>query len=320
MTKPIASDTVRSGEIVTHNGIDADVRLTICVPAFRDDAGPLIKQLTRLPDAKACALMIYDDGSNFPAMTNSIVSKLSAYPGPATLISATANHGRAHARNRLTAHATTDWILLLDADMLPDSEAFLQTYFQIIQTLDEPALIVGGFSLAQAQIGRQQALHAAQSRKSECLAATTRQTQPGLYVFSSNILAHKDVLAEVTFDRGFKGWGWEDTDWGIRVSEHFHVRHIDNTATHLGLDTTKKLIGKYAASAQNFARLITRHPRQTADMPLLKAAHLMRKIPLCGLIRRITKSVACDPLGITPMRLRLAALKVFRAASYAKIL
>jgi hypothetical protein len=31
----------------------------------------------------------------------------------------------------------------------------------------------------------------------------------------------------IPFDEAFSGWGWEDTDWGIRATKYFPVRHIN---------------------------------------------------------------------------------------------
>ncbi len=308
------------GEAVSKNGIKGVTpRLSICIPAYQENASALLKSLYRQHGAELCELIVYDDGSDDAYITADIARWIYKYPGPARLVTSLTNHGRAFARNRLIAHAESDWLLLLDADMQPDSKSFLKNYLAEIDAGDgKPRLIAGGFSLNHIRPTRIQALHAAQARRSECLKAVDRNKAPGRYVFTSNILVHADILASVPFDEGFIGWGWEDVDWGLSVAEAWPVLHIDNTATHLGLDDADTLLKKYATSGTNFARLALRHPKAVDDMPLMRAAQKLRSLPATGFIRNIAKALARNRLGLVPIPIRLFALKLYRAATYAR--
>jgi glycosyltransferase involved in cell wall biosynthesis len=287
-------------------------QLTVCIPTYRDDATALIAALAKLPEAAHCALLVYDDGSADPALTGLHEAALSAYPGPKLLYVAPENRGRSFARNWLVGHAVTDWILMIDADMLPDHPRFLSNYIQKAAEVAGPALIVGGFSMTQVRPAENEALHFSQSKTSECVPAERRKKDPGRFVFSSNLLVHRTVLEQVPFDETFTGWGWEDVDWGLRVSEIYAIIHIENTASHCGLETDAGLIRKYGGSGPNFARLVRRHPEAAQRMPLLVAARRVKGIPLVGVISRFVAA-----RRFLPIELRTAALKLYRAASYA---
>src|SRR3990167_168023 len=123
--------------------------LAICIPSFRDDASSLIRSLSVLPEAGACALLLYDDGSGDAGLARSHDAALADYPGPWLHQVAPENHGRSFARNWLVAQAPSSWILLIDADMLPDSPEFLARYLDAARNAAGPALIAGGFSLDQ---------------------------------------------------------------------------------------------------------------------------------------------------------------------------
>ncbi|MEO1027933.1 MAG: glycosyltransferase family 2 protein, partial [Pseudomonadota bacterium] len=151
---------------------------------------------------------------------------------------------------------------------------------------------------------------------SECLPAETRQISPGLHIFTSNALVHKTILDLVPFDDGFKGWGWEDVDWGIRIAEKFPIHHIDNTATHLGIDRDEDLIRKYGGSGSNFARLIEKHPQLSTQMKLAGLVQRLRWLPFPGFWAVLAKRAAASKT--IPIRLRLKALKAFRAFSYVR--
>lgn len=302
------------GEEVISNGKAGDARLSICVPTWRDSADALLCSLIRMQHAEQCTLLIFDDGSLDPSLTRQLTRQIMRFPGPARLVCAPKNCGRSHARNRLFNLAETPWILFLDADMQPDDDDFLNRYLDAVDAQTDPALIAGGFSLRRVHPTAQTRLHAAQSQASECVVAGIRAKAPGRYVFSSNILVHRDVLTAVDFDQGFQGWGWEDVDWGLRVAQLFPIVHIDNTATHLGLDTDAKLIEKYAQSADNFLRLSERHPEAMRRTPLYRMAKWLSPVPGLHYFSRLFRGLAQSK--VAPIKLRLLAIKLYRAAIY----
>ena len=304
-----------AGETVFSNGHGGTAQLSICVPAYKDDASQLINALSQLDGADQCTLIVFDDGTGDSVLTENLISAVSGFSGPARLETSKRNLGRSHARNRLVARAEADWLLLLDADMLPDDDQFLRRYLNALTAAEDPALIAGGFTLKQAKASANQHLHFAQAAASDCLTAAERSKAPGRYVFTSNILVHRQVLEQIGFDEGFSGWGWEDVDWGLRVADHFPILHIDNTATHLGLEQDAVLVDKFGSSGANFARLVEKHPVAAESMALLKAARNVKGIPL---IKPVARAISLQRIWPTPVR--LAALKVFRAAAYSEYL
>lgn len=306
--------TTDCGEDVFSNAKSGEARITICVPTWKDSADALLCSLARLPGAEHCTLLVFDDGSLDADLTSQLARHTMRFPGPARLISAPKNVGRSHARNRLKDLAESDWVLFLDADMQPDDDAFLSNYLTAIDAQTEPSLIAGGFSLKNIRPTDETRLHAAQSSTSECVSAEVRRQSPGRYVFTSNILVHRQILDAVRFDPGFVGWGWEDVDWGLRVAGDYPVIHIDNTATHLGLDPDPKLIEKYASSAGNFARLVERHPETMSATPLYKMAQTLRPLPGRSIIESSALKLA--KMRAAPLKARLFGLKLYRASVY----
>lgn len=295
---------------------DLPCHLDICIPVYRTDPTGLVSALARQNGARQAGLRILDDGSQDLALTRAITRALAGYPGPSTLLTAIENRGRAEARNALLNAAESDWILLLDSDMRVDDTAFLQTYRDAARAQDGPCCIVGGFTIDPALVTRQTRLHARQSILSECLPAATRATDSGRYVFTSNIFLHRAILGQVPFDAGFTGWGWEDVDWGLRLASRFAVIHIDNPAVHLGLDTAPMLLAKYGQSGANFLRLAQRQPQAVARMRLYHWARSLSRLPGVSVAQALAARAA--QAGFLPLRLRLLALKLYRAAAYGK--
>lgn len=296
----------------------AAARISICVPAYRYDVSALITALAECDDASLVEIIIHDDGARDHDLLARLQHEASRQKVAVRLVAANTNRGRAAARNAAIEHARADWVLLLDADMLPDDRQFLTRYLDAIEAGGEPCIVVGGYSLLLASKDAGNALHRWQAESSECLSATQRQAAPGRYVFSSNVLAHRKVVETIPFDEDFAGWGWEDTDWGLRAAKFYPIRHIDNTATHLGLDTDSVLMSKYAMSGENFARLVQRHPDEARAMPLFRMAQHMRGLPMRETFRDVASWTART--SALPVSVRGRALKAWRALVYAEAL
>ena len=118
------------------------------------------------------------------------------------------------------------------------------------------------------------------------------------------------------FDADFAGWGWEDVEWGMRVARRWPIVHIDNPATHMGLDTVETLAAKYEQSAANFARVAAKHPEVVATYPSYRAARLIRRTPGHRLARPLLKAIA--RLEVLPNAARAFSLRLYRAALYAE--
>ncbi|ESQ74408.1 glycosyltransferase family 2 protein [Asticcacaulis sp. AC402] len=297
---------------------EAAPKLSVLIPFYKESPLALLRAL-QTRDPHEVEIVLIDDGSQMDDITAEVAAFIEASPIACELITLDQNEGRARGRNRLTTAARGVYFLFLDADMLPDETpgrpgGFLDRWLDA--TVDRPAVIFGGFTLLQAPHLPRTAIHRQMAAKSDCLDAATRSLQPEKYVFTSNLLIRRDVFESEGFDPTFTGWGWEDTEWGMRVAARYGVGHIDNTATHMGLDGADTLARKYEQSVANFARVIAKHPQVVATYPSYRAARLLKRVPGVGLLRPLLKAFALSP---APVRLRAFALRLYRAALYAQV-
>ncbi len=291
--------------------------LSVLMPFLRDDPSELLRMLDReaqTVDGRA-ELIIMDDGTADPALTARLTALIDGLSLPARLITLGANEGRSKGRNRLAEAARGGFLLFLDSDMRPDHPRFLSDWVDLAEK-DNPAVAFGGFSLLQAPGDARFAVHRQMAARSDCIPADQRALQPEKYVFTSNLLVRRDVFDAESFDAGFSGWGWEDVEWAMRVSRRFTVTHIDNPATHMGLDTVDALAAKYEQSAPNFARVAARHPDFVAAYPSYRVAKKLKAVPGLRLIRPLFKQAA--RIGLLPAAVRGLSLRLYRAALYAE--
>lgn len=290
--------------------------ISVLIPFLRDDPSDLLRALDQeaVSVDGAVELIVLDDGTADADLTARLVAQVKAMALPIRLITLPANEGRSIGRNRLASAARGDSLLFLDSDMRPDHGRFLRDWTDLVAR-DAPAVAFGGFSLLQAPTDAKFSVHRAMAAKSECVPCAERAKQPEKYVYTSNLLVRRDVFEAETFDPGFTGWGWEDVEWAMRVSRRFRVVHLDNAATHMGLDTVDALARKYEQSAPNFARMAERHPEIVAAYPSYKAAKLLKRLPGLPLLQRTLKGAAGNSL--LPVAARAFSLRLYRAALYA---
>ena len=296
----------------------AKPRLSVLTPFFRDDPRSLLEALDREAARLdgAVELVLLDDAGGDALLSTQVRNAIQALSAPCRLIRLTRNEGRSKGRNRLLAFSRARHALFLDSDMLPDRLGFLAAYLDLIAD-EDPAVVFGGFSVDQTPVRPEHALHRALSQRGECLSVEVRAEQPSKYVYTSNLLVRRDVFAAEAFDEAFSGWGWEDVEWGLRVGRRFGVSHIDNTATHLGLDTATALAAKYEQSPGNFARVLARHPEAVRGYPSYRLARALKRLPARGIWRGWLKALALSERA--PVKARVAAMKIYRAALYAEV-
>lgn len=292
--------------------------LSVLIPFFRDDPNGLLEAL----DAEARGLkgavevVVLDDGSGDEALADRTAATVTAMAAPARLIRLAANEGRSKGRNRLMTNGRAAHLLFLDSDMLPDGPAFLADYLALIAA-EDPAVAFGGFTLDRTPIDAARGLHRALSLRGDCRPAAVRALEPAKSLCTSNLLVRRAVFDLEAFDEGFSGWGWEDVEWASRVGKRWPVRHIDNPASHLGLDTDANLLRKYDQSPANFGRMAALHPEVVAAFPAYRVAKKLRALPLRDVWRPLLRQAALAPA--LPMSLRVAATKLYRAALYAEV-
>ena len=256
----------------------ASISLSVLIPVYNWDVRPLLQTLQRqaqaLRDNQRIEIIVMDDGSD---ETFDLGPEMDHFPLVRYRRFA-ANRGRAAIRNRLLDQASGEYVLLLDADMLPDHDDFLSRYLARAEARAD--IVCGGISYRQAEHSNPEyGFYLHKSRKTEAIPAPLRARAPWRYLFTSNVMLRRTIVESVQFDPGFSGYGFEDTEWAMRLAASHTVAHIDNTCTHMGLLTKRQTFNNMRASIGNYVLLMQLHPAETAGGGAARVAALLKPVP-----------------------------------------
>ncbi len=293
--------------------------LSVLIPYYHDDPADLLRALAAQAQEQSAGveILIYDDGTNDKMVNDNLVEIANKSDAPISLYFAKDNHGRAHARNALKENARAAWALFLDADMLPTTDNFITGYLAEIAKGDTDILF-GGFTVPAIKQSAETELHRAFSHTSDCLSAEERTKNGPQYVCSSNLCVRTSVLDAQPFDTEFVGWGWEDSEWAARVASAYRLKHVDLPALHLGLENTETLLKRFKDSGANYVRFTNKHPELAKTLTLYKMSRKLKRLPGQALMRPLLAFTVRR--NFMPTKLRLLALKLWRASWYAKAL
>lgn len=287
----------------------AEISVSVLIPFYNDDPTPLVNALAETAPVGVEAIL-FDDGCPDAALNAQVSAAIAKVSLPVRLMTSKLNQGRSGARNRLAGAALGDWVLFLDADMRIDA-AFLTRWIALTQNTSADVLF-GGYEPVTDPGAH--TVHAALAAASDDPSAARRSQVGAAAVCSSNLMVRRSAFAQVPFDDGYQGWGWEDVDWALSAEKVLALSHVDNPARHGGLESVPRLLEKFGQSGPNFARLLKRHP-QYAARPGAKLALAIKTSKTGPLARVLGSMFARAPL---PTRLRVLGLKLFRAGVAAK--
>ncbi|WP_224983481.1 glycosyltransferase family 2 protein [Geomonas agri] len=279
------------------------VLLSVLIPVYNWNVSRLVLQLIEEADAfglwEKVEVILLDDGS--PDREVAATNEEFCLKHPRLHLeygSLGRNVGRSAIRNMLASKASGAFLLFLDCDILPDSDRFLGSYLGYAETDDFDAVCGGVSYRTRVLYDAGYDYHAYLGNKKEVKSASKRNREPWRHILTSNIMVRKSVFEATTFDERFTGYGYEDIEWGIRLSQQYRILHADNTVSHLGLASKATVYQKMRASVPNYLLLKELCPKAfhasavsrlvrlltAAPAPLLSAAdHLLKNaFSSCG--------------------------------------
>ena len=220
--------------------------LSILIPTYNYNITTLVKVLSKqaLVSGVLYEIIVLEDGTLDTQITQqnqSIVSINQCFYHKNQT-----NIGRTATRNKLSEIANFDWLLFLDADLIPLNHDFIQTY---VKELNNKYDVVSGGIVYEAQRPtHKQLLRWVYGRARESKSAEARNKKP-YNIISANLLITKEVF--------LKANNFETNHYGLDIYFSYKIRelkakvqHIENPTIHLGLESTAIFLEKSLGAIQ----------------------------------------------------------------------
>ncbi len=177
--------------------------------------------------------------------------------------------GRSANRNFLASRAKFEYLLFIDGDAGMADENFINKY---LDNLAADTVLCGGTLYSpEPPENPDFMLRWKFGSVREQINAAIRQRRPWKSFSTFNFLIPAVVFRAIRFDESIKGYGHEDTVFGIRLREKgTGIIHLDNGLLHLGLEPSGIFLDKSRESAANLCLLYNRNLIPAEDVNDIK--------------------------------------------------
>jgi glycosyltransferase involved in cell wall biosynthesis len=264
--------------------------LSILIPVYNWDIIALLEKLIEEIDNSIedeIQLLVIDDCSTDNVLSSANYSFACNNQRPYfEYLSLEQNAGRSAVRNLLASKARGEYLLFMDCDVLPDSPRFIQNYLNSIKQKYYDVVCGGRSYIARVLKEKEYDFHVYFGNKKEVKPAVIRNKEPWRFILTSNVMVSREAFNSTPFNERFIGYGYEDVEWGIRLSRNYRILHIENSASHIGLQTKSKMYEKMRESVQNYLLLGELYPEAYTSATISTFATFFSLLPsrlLCSL-------------------------------------
>ena len=187
------------------------------------------------------------------------------------------NVGRSKIRNLLVEKSIYNWLLFLDADVLPQNNNFLINYIHFIK-INSHKVYFGGVVYENNKPNKDKLLRWVYGKEREEINLNIREQNPYQYFSGANFLINKSVFTSIKFNESIVKYGYEDVLFvdDLRRS-YIEVKQINNAVFHLGVEENSKFLSKTKEAIQN---LIYLNSEKIVDWKSIKILRTYEKIKL----------------------------------------
>ncbi len=215
--------------------------LSVLIPVYEDDCREQVASICRqLADSSLenYEVIVADDGSKDRNYVE-LCSEVSTLPY-VRFITREENSGRACIRNFLAKEAKYEWLLFIDAELMPKDDQFIKRYIESegrdvvcgdyeVGTCDNPSNLRYRYETAIAN------QHTTDKRRA----------RPYHHFHTANFLIARRLMLTCPFDERFRDYGYEDVLFGKRLSQAgASIEHIDNPVVFCHFDTNEHFVRK----------------------------------------------------------------------------
>lgn len=214
--------------------------VSILIPTYNTNIVELVTQIHAqcIDYGITSEIVVLDDAS-----TNTDIVKANekiASLDKCRIVKNEVNKGRTQSRHLLANKASFDWLLFLDADVLPKHHDFINRFDW--PSLESEKIVFGGISYREERPAPTEILRWKYGKDREAKGVLARQKAPH-FIISQNLLIRREVFFAVNKETHSK-YGLDNIVSFEIFQQGYRVKHIDNPVVHLGLENSDTFIKK----------------------------------------------------------------------------
>lgn len=198
------------------------------------------------------------------------------------------NLGRVAVRQTLAEQAAYNWLLFLDADVMPKYDEFISNYIALLSS-DYDA-IYGGFTYSNKTPKAEYMLRWSYGRSKEQMLAIKRNQFPYKIVISGNFLIRKSLFISLNSQITQKGYGYDNYFGALLKANKSKVLHIDNNVFHLGLESNLIYLNKIEQSVDTLLSLDRQNTINETENTLFNSHKHLKTLKLNYILSFIYKN------------------------------
>lgn len=249
--------------------------LSICIPTYNTDCSALLdilaKQIAQIEET--VEVLVCDDFSTDYVRKNQEACELNGF----SFFENTSNLGSISTRIKLAKKSSFNWLLFVDADMLPKTDEYVIQYTNFI-TFNKADIAIGGCCYANEI--KPFNLRLRYGRNREEISAEKRQLNPYNSILFGNVLIKKQLFNVVFDNFKDKAYGEDIYLSSSLKSLNKKVVHLQNEAYHLGLENNREFVKKIQKSGEMYAKLDSNSSLNLYHIKLVRTYSLLKKYKL----------------------------------------
>lgn len=184
-------------------------------------------------------IICFDDNSEkYKPENKSTINSLSN----TKIITSDKNLGRIHARQILSNESNYDWLLFLDADVIPKHNNFIECYLNKVNSNHDA--IYGGFAYTKEKPSNDSILRWKYGKSFEEIDAKKRNSKPYQLIISANFFIKKTIFNKINSKISRKSYGLDNYFGALLKQNSINVLHVNNEVYHFGLENSLTYLKK----------------------------------------------------------------------------
>lgn len=285
--------------------------ISVLIPVYNYHIIPLVEDLHKQLEASKVIyeIIVWDDASSeFFDLQNRVINTVPNIH----YHKSQQNNGRTKTRQLLYEKSLFKWLLYLDADVIPKSSEFIQTYLNLIPK-DYDA-VYGGYTYGKTIPSNQTLLRWKYGTAKEEVAAKIRNKKPYKVVVSGNFMIKRTVFSTLNSKIKSAGYGFDNYFGALLKSNNIQVLHINNEVYHLGIESNEQFLEKTKNAVITLLNLYQEDKISVHDNSLLHLFIRLKTAKLCGsfgfIYKKLHKKIERNLLGKNPSIIQFQLYKI----------